>query len=136
MPSSARTTIKSFANEYFTRVSFVDIHGRKIGYDYDHILDEIKIKFPNARTSRHWLRKMAYTLNREMRLPVRRRSRAALAEEYAMSLLRRLSGRHVYKNVGSLVQEKFPGHRPNPTKLRSLDARLRNRGFKIPPRPE
>jgi hypothetical protein len=136
MASIPRITIKSFANDYFTRVSFVDIHGRNIGYDYDHILNEIKIKFPKARTSRHWLQKMAYTLNREMRLPVRRRSRVALAEEYAKTLLLRRTDADVYSKVAYLVHKKFPDQRVPPSRLRSLEVGLCNHGFPIPPRPE
>lgn len=137
MPASEpRLTIKKFAHDYFTRVSFVDIHGRNIGYDYDFILSEVKRAFPHARTSRPWLQKMAYTLNRDARLPVRRRSRLALSEEFAKALLLHRNGHHVYRDIGTTVQRKFPEYRPTPARLKSLEASLRNRGFKIPPRPE
>lgn len=137
MPSRApskRMTIKAFAHDYFTRVSFVDIYGRKIGYDYDFILHEIKAHFPGARTSRCWLQKMAYVLNRSEKLPARRRSRRSLAEDYAMSLLLRRSGQHAYHDIQKSVRAKFPEHSPSSTLLRSLDVRLKNRGFTIPPR--
>lgn len=131
-----RLTIKKFAHDYFMRVSFVDIYGRNIGYDYDLILDEIKTNFPGARTSRRWLQDMAYVLNRSAKLPVRRRSRRALSEDYAMSLLLRRGGVHVYRDVATTVQKKFPEHRPTPARLKSIEVWLRNKGYTIPPRPE
>lgn len=135
LSSAPKLTIKKFAHDYFMRVSFVDIHGRNIGYDYDFILEEIKANFPGARTSRRLLQDMAYILNRSERLPVRRRSRRALSEEYAMSLLLRRSGRRVYSNIADDVKKKFHEHRPTKARLRSLEVRLRNRNFPIPPRP-
>lgn len=138
MPSSApkKLTIKKFAHDYFMRVSFVDLHGRDIGYDYDFILAEIRRTFPGARTSRRWLQTMAYALNRDTRLPVRRRSRRALAEDYAMVMLMRRSGSNVYDHVTREVKKKFAEQHISADELRSLDARLKNQGRKLPPRPE
>jgi hypothetical protein len=131
LSSAPKMTIKKFAHDYFMRVSFIDIYGRNIGYDYDFILEEIKRTFPDARTSRRWLQDMAYILNRSARLPVRRRSRRTLAEDYAMSLLLRP---YLYGSVRDAVRKKFPEHGTSLRTLRSLEVRLRNRGFTIPPR--
>lgn len=137
MPASEpRLTIKKFAHDYFMRTSFVDIYGRHIGFDYDFILQEIKAKFPGARTSRRWLQDMAYVLNRTERLPVRRRSRAALAEEFAKTLLLRRTGVKVYSEIARVVHNKFPDQRVLPRQLRALEVGLRNKGFPIPPRSE
>lgn len=126
-----RLTIKKFAHDYFMRISFIDIYGRKVGYDYNFILQEIKTNFPGARTSRRWLQDMAYVLNRSERLPVRRRSRRALAEDYAMALLLRPSQ---YGSIRDAVKKKFPEHGTSTHSLQSLEVRLRNRGFVIPSR--
>lgn len=126
-----RLTIKTFAHEYFTRVSFVDIYGRNIGYDYDFILHEIKRNFPGAKTSRRWLQNMAYVLNRSEKLPARRRSRRSLAEDFAMSLLIKPS-RTSINGIRVDVRQKFSDQTVTISMLRSLEVRLRNRGFEIP----
>src|ERR1039458_5008895 len=77
MPSRARKkklTIKRFAHDYFQRVNYVDIYGRKVGFDYGFILAEIKQQFPAAKTSKTWLRRMAYEIKIDVRMPVRRHS--------------------------------------------------------------
>lgn len=139
MPSRAHAehgTIKEFAREYFLRVNFVNIYGRNVGYDYDYILAEIKKQFPTARTSKRWLRMMAYELTGTVRMPMRRRSRRGLAEAYAeVLLLRRGSGRHVHKNITQDVKQKFPEQRISAATLCHLERTLINRGFKVPPRP-
>jgi hypothetical protein len=124
-------TIKRFAHDYFMRVSFVDIYGRNIGYDYDFILAEIRATFPGARTSRRWLQDMAYVLNRSAKLPVRRRSRRALSEDFAMALLLRPIR---YVSICNAVRNKFPDHVQTLKSLRSLEGRLKNRGFVVPER--
>ena len=138
MPSRARKkklTIKRFAHDYFQRVNYVDIYGRKVGFDYGFILAEIKQQFPAAKTSKTWLRRMAYEIKIDVRMPVRRHSRRALAEGYAMALLLKRSGRYVYSNVSCEVKKKFPDQHISLAKLRSLELWLVNNGFEIPPRP-
>ena len=139
MPSRAhhaeRGTIKEFACEYFTRVNYVDIYGREVGFEYDFILAEIKRHFPKAKTSKRWLRMMAYELNGTTRMPARIRSRRILAEGYAMVLLLRRSGRRsVYMTVTRDVKLKFPDQHVPASRLRSLEVRLRNLKFTVPPR--
>jgi hypothetical protein len=134
MPSRApkKLTIKKFAHEYFVKVNFVDIYGRNIGHDYSFILDRIKEQFPEARTSRRWLQDMAYILNRSERLPVRRRSRRTVAEDYAKALLLRWNGRRVHNAVSSEVRKKFPEQHIPVARLRQLELQLKNMGFAIP----
>lgn len=129
-----RQTIRAFAHDYFLRVSYVDIYGRNVGYDYDHILEEIKANFPNARTSKIWLRRMAYEITD--RMPVRRRSRRALASDYAMSeLLRTRSGRGISMPVIIRnIHIKFPGQHVSLPELRRMEARLRVNKFDVPER--
>lgn len=134
MPSKAKPTIKEFAHDYFLRVNYVDIYGRNVGYDYDHILAEIKKQFPKSKTSRRWLRIMAYELNGSARMPVRRRSRRALAEGYAEVLLLRRSGGSVHRHVTEAVKKKFPDQHISAPELRRLEGHLRFLKFAIPPR--
>ena len=136
MPSREpkKLTIKKFANEQFVKVNFVDIYGRNIGHDYNFILDRIKEQFPDARTSRRLLWDMAGILNRSERLPMRRLSRRTMAEDYAMALILKRSGRGVYSNISREVRKKFPEQHVSLDRLRSLERWLRNRGFTIPPR--
>jgi hypothetical protein len=137
MPPRAhrKQTIKEVANALFLKVSYIDINGRNVGYDYDFILAEIKKKFAGARTSKRWLRKMAYEIAGTVRMPVRRRSRRALAEGYAMALLLRRGGGSVYGEVTRTVKKKFPEQHISADKLRRLDGRLRFAKFLVPPRP-
>jgi hypothetical protein len=137
MPSRApkKPTIKKLAHEYFVKVSFVDIYGRNIGYDYNFILDRIKEQFPNARTSRRWVQDMAYILNRSEKLPVRRHSSRTTAEDYAKALLLKRSGRKAYSHITGAVKERFPDQHFSADHLRQLDRWLRNKGFTIPARP-
>jgi hypothetical protein len=137
MPSRApkKPTIKKLAHEYFVKVNFIDIYGRNIGYDYSFILDRIKEQFPDAQTSRRWLQDMAYIFNRDEKFPVRRRSRRALSEDYAMALILKRSGRHVYSSIAREVRKKFPEQHIYIARLRSLELWLKNKGFAIPPRP-
>jgi len=131
--ASRKQTIKEFARDYFIRVNYVDIYGRKVGYDYEHILAEIKKNFPNAKTSKRWLRKMAYELNGTERLPVRRRSRRALAEGLAMTLLLRRSS--AYGGVTVDVKKKFPERHLCADDLRRLERHLKSLKFTVPARP-
>ena len=116
------------------KLSFVDVYGHAIGYDYDFILAEIKKKFPEAKTSKVWLRRMAYELNETVRMPARCRACRRLAESYAKVLLLRRSGPSVYRNVTKAVKEKFPERHFSAPELRQIERSLRNRGFTIPPR--
>lgn len=133
MPPRA-LTIKKFANEQFVKVNFVDIYGRNIGHDYNFILDKIKEQFPNARTSRHWVRCMASELNTHEKLPIRGRLSNVTAQAYAMTLLLRRSGKYAHKGIVRSVKRGFPTRPVNLATLRSLDQRLRNLGFAVPPR--
>lgn len=133
MPSR-KQTIKMFAHELLVEPNFIDIHGRAVGHDYDFILARIREQFPNARTTRRLLQDMAYIFNRTERLPVRRRSRRALAEDYASAMLLRRSGVHAHRGVQTLVRKKFPEQRMSSVDLRRLDTHLRHLGFPVPPR--
>jgi hypothetical protein len=133
---SRAQTIKDFAREYFQRVNYVDIYGRKVGYDYDFILTEIKKKFPAARTSKRWLRMMAYEITGTVQMPMRRRSRRALAEGYAEVLLLRRQGQSVdiYKNITREIKRKFPDQHVSSDELRRIEKHLKFLKFPIPPR--
>lgn len=132
--AAKKQTIKEFAHEYFVRVNYIDIFGRNVGYDYEYILSEIKKQFPKARTSKRWLRMMQYELNGTVRMPMRRRSRRALAEGYAEVLLLRRSGKHVYAHVTNEVKKKFPDQHLSATELRRLEGHLRFLKFAVPVR--
>lgn len=130
-------TIKQLANEMFKTTNYVDIHGRPVGYDYEFILAEIKARFPSARTSKRWLRKMAYELTGTVRMPMRRRSRRALAEGYAMTVLlrRRPDGLGIIeKSVARAVIEKFPDQPVTFKTLRRLENHLRFLKIDVPVR--
>lgn len=137
MPSRAqekRLTIKMFARDYFQRVNYVDVYGRNVGFDYAFILEEIKKQFPTAKTSKTWLRRMAYEVKDTVRMPVRRYSRSALAEDYAKVLLLRRRGKRAYDGVSRAVKNKFPDQRVTFAKLHLLDLWLAHNGFTLPPR--
>jgi hypothetical protein len=131
---STALTIKRFAHDYFVRVNYVDIYGRKVGYDYEHILTELKKKFPTAKTSKRWLRMMAYELNGTTRMPVRRRSRRALAEGYAMTLLLSTPALN-FNSIRCRVYRKFPDTTPSLADLKRLEGHLRFLKFTVPARP-
>lgn len=115
-------TIKEFAKGYFTKTNFVDIHGRHIGYDYSYILEKIKAEFPNSKTSRDWVRKMASELNQHTKLPIRGRNNRGTAWAYAMALL--LEERTI-RNVQTNVKKKFPDYMPSRPLLRQMEKRLK-----------
>jgi hypothetical protein len=127
-------TIKEFAKGYFVKTNFTDIHGRNIGYDYSYILEKIKEQFPNSKTSRDWVRKMASELNLHTKMPIRGRRNRGTAHAYAMSLLLKRGGPHAHRNVATAVKTKFPEHSPSAATLRRLERRLRYLNFTIPPR--
>jgi hypothetical protein len=130
---SSRATIKQFAHDYFVRVNYVDIYGRNVGYDYDFILTELKKQFPEAKTSKRWLRMMAYELSGSGRMPVRRRSRRGLAEGYAMTLLLKIEkGQGLnFNSVQCRVFRKF-GSKPSFQELTKLERHLRFLKFAVP----
>lgn len=139
MAKSIEPTIKRWAHEFFVRVSYVDIDGRNVGYDYEYILAELKKKFPDARTSKRWLRKMAYELNGQVRMPVRRRSRRALARGYAEALLLRVTDAEInaglqYRTVYKYVWGKFPDHTISIEGLKEIERELKRRSFNVPVR--
>lgn len=132
-------TIKQLAHDYFTRVNYVDIYGRNVGFDYDYILAEIKKEFPAAKTSKRWLRMMAYELNGSVRMPMRRRARRGLAEGYAMTLLLKTIRGGVIgsrlDNIVTAVRAKFPEQKFSLDDLRRLERHLKFQKFTVPPRP-
>ncbi len=135
MPSRAeKQNIRKFARGLFLAVNFTDIYGRHIGYDYSFILAKIKEKFPEAKTSRDGVRKMASDLNQTEKLPVRGRDNKGYAHAYAMVLLLRRSGRNVHSDVRTEVKRKFPSNVPDAATLRRLDDWLRHSKFTLPSR--
>lgn len=78
-------TIREYATELILRVDRIDVHGRFIGFDYEHIRAAILAKFPvvtypgphrgkPTRMTYKELHEMACGLNRDgVRLPVRPR---------------------------------------------------------------
>jgi hypothetical protein len=132
-----KSTIKEFACDFFVKVNYVDVYGRNVGYDYEFILAEIKKRFPEAKTSKRWLRMMAYELNNTIRIPARRRSRRALAEGYAEVLLLRpgRTGAKAYSNISQDVRKKFVEQSIPPSDLRRVERSLISRGFAVPARP-
>jgi hypothetical protein len=128
-----KRTIKEFACDYFVKVNYIDVYGRNIGYDYEYILAKIKKQFPEAKTSKRWLRMMAYELNNTSRIPARRRSRRALAEGYAETLL--LRSAKTYSNITRTVHRKFDDQNIPSAELHRIEKSLLNRGFTVPVRP-
>lgn len=138
MPSRApkEQTIKEFAREFYLKTSFVDIHGRSIGYDYSFILAKIKARFPNSRTSRDWVRKMASELNQHEKLPVRGRINKPSRNAYAMALLVRSPETHTYLKIKNSVLRKFPKFRFDLREFRWLERKLFRLGFQPCRRPD
>jgi hypothetical protein len=132
-------TIKAYANELLTKVSFTDIYGRHVGFDYLYILSLIKSKFPNSGITIRVLRWAAYELNRDdtVRVPARRHSRRLLARDFTRALLMEtdpetnlgLSNRA----IGDRVRSKFPEIRP--LTLSKMRTQLVRAGMNPPPRP-
>jgi hypothetical protein len=105
------STIKAFATAKLLETDYVDCWGRNVGLDYDTILKQIKEEFPKARTSMRALRLILYSIDGNVRLPVRRRSRRILAKEYARALLlqRDSNGSGVtFLKISNAVKRKFP----------------------------
>lgn len=130
-------TIKDWARNALSEVNYVDIWGRRVGFDYIHVLTQLKKAFPNSHTSMVWLRKMAYEFNTTMRMPVRRRSRRILAREYAKALLIMTahgSDRgYALREIGRLVKKKFPDQpTPNEQQLYRTAVYLAFKGFTVP----
>jgi len=129
--------VKARTEELLAAVSFVDIHGRKIGYDYGTIMEMIKAEFPNSRISSRVLRtKNAYDMQcAGIQLPVRRRSRKVLAREYTHALLLQNEGMLglSLRTIRTRIRKKFPGIPV--LSLGHVEAYLIRRGYQVPFRP-
>jgi len=129
-------TIKDFARDYFVKVSFTDISGRNIGYDYTFIFEKIKAQFPASRTSRDWVRKMASELNQHEKLPVRGRLNKPSRNSYAMSLLVSSPETDTYLKIKNAVRRKFPKFAFDIRELLRLERKLVRLGYNPPRRPD
>lgn len=132
MPSK-RQSIRKWAHDFFLKVSYVDVYGRNVGYDYDYILAELKKQFPEAKTSKRWLRMMAYELSGTVRMPARLRYKG-LAEGYAMALLVSTPQDISYVGIVARITKKFPAYSPSLITLHHLENKLRHEKFVVPHR--
>lgn len=118
---SRRGTIKEYAEELLCHVSFVDIYGRDIGYDYVHILAMIRKRFPKSSATRAggnfgrggFTKAALRYIRAQMtcRLPARLRSRRRMAREYTRVLLTHKNAAGVgltFLSVRRRVRVKFP----------------------------
>lgn len=131
-----KKTIKAFAHDLITRTDFVDCYGRNVGLDYATILVMIRAEFPRARTTMRALRRILDNIDRNsIRLPVRRRSRKILAEEYTKALL--LGPTETHRGILKKVCVKFgdaPSEVRNLHHIRYIERQLVKGGFKVPAR--
>lgn len=131
-------TIKEYANDLLMKVSFTDVYGRNVGYDYLHILGLIKEKFPKTNITIRVLRWAAYELNRDgsVRVPARRHSRRRLARDYTRTLLMQTDPETGFglsnKAISDRVNKKFPEVRP--LSLTKMRTQLVRAGHKDVPR--
>jgi hypothetical protein len=118
---SKKLTIRAYTEQLLQHVHFVDVHGRKIGYDYPRIRDMIKAKFPNSNSSQAALRYERLRLMNRTRatLPmhprVRSGSRVRPAAEYTRALLMRRNPQGhglSFRRIRELVHESFPEVKP------------------------
>lgn len=139
MSFKSTSTVKEYVEKLLMATSFVDIHGRNIGYDYGSIVRMIKLRFPKSRVSRRVLKDW-YSPNLQqtnVRLPSRRRTRSqAMAVEFTRAqLLKRVDG--VGLRVSTIqrnVRRNFPGL---PSRdLRKMERHLKRKGYVVPERPE
>lgn len=129
--------VRARVEQLLAAVSFVDIHGRNVGYDYKAITQTIKKEFPTSRVSVKALKDWyAYNMQGQgKRLPVRRKSRKVLARDYTRILLLQnedalgLSLRVIKRRV----KTKFP-EVPS-LSLGHVEAYLIRRGYSVPFRP-
>lgn len=132
-PGSVRARVE----QLLTAVSFVDIYGRPIGYDYAAIVKMIKRDFPHSRISVKVLKDWyTYRMQGEgKRLPVRRKSRKVLVRDYTRTLL--LQNKDdlglSLRSIKDRVRKKFPG--VTPLSLGHVEAYLIRRGHRVPFRP-
>lgn len=137
MPSRAHN-VREYAEELLEATFFVDISGRRVGYDYVTISKMIRERFPGSRASVRVLRDWyAPALQRKpgVRMPLRRRSRAIMASEFTRSLLLRAldDGRGLaYSTIRWHFYTRFPGIKL--LGLRRVEAHLRKQGYVIPVR--
>lgn len=135
MTTLPKKTIKAFAIEQITRTLFVDCYGRNVGLDYQTILAEIRREFPKARTTMRALRRILDDMDRStIRLPVRRRSRKIMAEEYIRSLLLKPVSYTYIRDKLYLTFGDTPAEVRNPYHIRQLERQLMRDGFKVPAR--
>ncbi len=134
-------TIKSCAEHLLLTVSYVDTFGRNVGYDYQQILTMLKHEFPNSATTMKELQKLAYSVGEYQRLPVRRRSRRILANDYTRTLVLRrdvTTGLGLsYKAISAMVRAKFP-ERPKPSicQISNHAGWATRMGVSLPERPD
>lgn len=114
--------IHDFVCEQLKRVSYVDIDGRSVGYDYQSILDALRVAFPASRTTGRAIAVIAKDLNITQRLPVRIRSRRRLAYGYARSLMVSVATPtpETLMPISETVAQKFPEFTLTWWQLRSL----------------
>lgn len=127
-------TIKEYAQLLLVKVDFVDAYGRNIGYDYERILEKIKLEFPRARTTKRALRHILYYgLDRSVRLPARLRSRKVLAREYAKMLLTKSEDGvgFSHKNIQDRAYSKFKAV-ATLAAIRRAEVSLRNQRIALP----
>lgn len=135
MTTLPKKTIKAYAIELITKTIFVDCYGRNVGLDYATVLASIRSEFPRGRTTMRALRRIIDGLDRStIRLPVRRRSRKILAEEYIKSLLLRpVCYKHIYHTVKDVFADA-PVEVRTLHHIRHLERQLVRDGFKVPDR--
>lgn len=142
--------VRAYVEELLTAVSFIDINGRKIGFDYLTIAQMVAKKFPNSRlktrarqeqrgiTTRkfHLLQDwyMPRARRQGLRFPVRYRSRRLLARDYARALLIEQTDNVglTLETIRRRVRKRFP--EIPALSLGHVEAGLRLRGYEIPSR--
>jgi hypothetical protein len=127
-------TAKQYAQDLLTQINYVDVFGRNVGLDYQHILICLKKEFPKSNTSIKELQKTAYGMNAQgTRLPARRRSRRILARDFARSLLIQADADDVglsYLSIRSRVRVRFPEQKL--LSLSQMRGHLSRAGIKLP----
>lgn len=130
-------TIREYARELLLRVSFVDVFGRNVGYDYQYILSLIKKAFPRSNTTPRLLWWEAAELRSEgIRIPARRTSRRVAARDYTRALLM-VSESTGYGLSNSAIRNKVRARFPEVRALSLIQVRsyMVRAGLKPPPRP-
>lgn len=133
-------TIREYAEKLLTEVSFVDLDGRKIGYDYATVAAMVTDRFPKSRVSASLLRTWyAYAMRVEgQRMPVRCRSRRLLARNYTRVLLMQTDKGGIglsFNTIQRRVAKRFPDVEVrSKTSLSATISRLKQQ-YTFPPRP-